>query len=151
MTRYFENLSVGQIFHGGPISVDASAIKEFAAKFDPQPFHLDEAAADRSFFHGLVASGWQTACLTMRMMTEALGVSGHFIGVEIDQMRWPLAVHAGDRLHVTVEIAEVRPLRSRVDYGLVKLKVATLNQENQPVQQTRATTLIGRRNEESTE
>lgn len=149
MTRYFEDLSVGQTFHGDPVSVDASAIKEFAAKFDPQPFHLDEAAADRGFFHGLVASGWHTACLTMRMMTETLGVSGRFIGVEVDEMCWPHAVRPGDVLRVTVEIAEARPLRSRHDYGLVKLKVVTLNQADQPVQHMRVTTLIGRRNEKS--
>ena len=145
MTRYFEDFSVGQICRGGPIAVDADDIKKFAAAFDPQPFHLDEAAASQSFFKGLAASGWQTASLTMRMMVESLGVAGHFIGVEIEDMRWPLAVRPGDRLRVEAEIAEVRALRTRQDYGLVKLKVTTLNQADQPVQQMHATTLIGRR------
>lgn len=136
---------MGQIFRGGPVAVDATGIKEFAAIFDPQPFHLDETAATQTFFKGLAASGWQTAGLTMRMMVEALGVAGRFIGIEVDQMRWPLAVRPGDLLRVEVEIAEMRPLRSRPDYGLVKLKITTLNQADQPVQHMRTTTLIGRR------
>ncbi len=145
MTRYFEDFSAEQIFHGGPIVIDAEGIKEFAATFDPQPFHLDESTATQTFFKGLAASGWQTAALTMRMMMEALDVAGHFIGIEIEEMRWPLAVRPGDILRVEVEIAATRPLRSRPDYGLVKLKVATLNQGDQSVQQMLTTTLIGRR------
>lgn len=142
---YFEDFSVGEIRRGGPLAVDAADIKAFAAMYDPQPFHLDEAAAAQSFFRGLAASGWQTAGLTMRMMVDALGVAGRFIGVEVDEMRWPLAVRPGDVLRVEAEITEMRPLRSRPDYGLVKLKVTTLNQSNQPVQHMRTTTLIGRR------
>jgi acyl dehydratase len=149
MTRYFEDFTVGQTFHGGPVVVDAKTIKEFASMYDPQPFHLDEAAAAQTFFQGLAASGWHTAGLTMRMMTEALGVAGHFIGVEVDQLRWPLAVRPGDVLRVEVEIAEMRPLRSRPEYGLVKINIVTLNQADQPVQHMQNTTLIGRRSENS--
>ncbi len=145
ITCHFEDFSAGQIFRGESIAVSADDIKRFAAAFDPQPFHLDEAAASQTFFKGLAASGWHTAGLTMRMMVEALGVAGHFIGVEIEEMRWPLAVRPGDTLRVEVEIAEVRALRSHPDYGLVKLNVTTLNQADQPVQQMRATTLVGRR------
>ncbi|MGC1783965.1 MAG: MaoC family dehydratase [Acidobacteriaceae bacterium] len=147
MTRYFEDFTVGQILHGGPVVVEAKAIKEFAAMFDPQPFHLDEAAAAQSLFQGLAASGWQTASLTMRMMTEGLGVAGHFIGIEVDGLRWPLAVRPGDVLRAEVEIAEMRPLRSRPEYGLVKLNIVTLNQADQPVQHMHTTTLIGRRSQ----
>lgn len=147
MTRYFEDLTVGQILHGGPVVVDAKTIIEFASMFDPQPFHLDETAAAQTFFQGLAASGWQTASVTMRMMTEALGVAGHFIGVEVDRLRWPLAVRPGDILRVEVEIAEMRPLRSRPEYGLVKLNVVTLNQADKPVQHMHTTTLIGRRSQ----
>ncbi|MGA7525476.1 MAG: MaoC family dehydratase [Acidobacteriaceae bacterium] len=143
--RYFEDFSVGEVHRGGPLVVDADMIRAFAAQYDPQPFHLDEAAAALSFFHGLAASGWQTAGLTMRMMVDALGVAGRFIGLEVDEMRWPLAVRPGDVLRVEIEIVEMRPLRSRQDYGLVKLKVTTLNQLDQPLQHVRTTTLIGRR------
>lgn len=136
---------MGEVHRGGPIAVDAAEIKAFAALYDPQPFHLDEAEAASGFFHGLVASGWQTASLTMRMMVEALGVAGRFIGLEVEEMRWPMAVRPGDVLRVEIEIVEVRPLRTRSDYGLVKLKVTTLNQTEQPVQHARTTTLIGRR------
>lgn len=145
MDRYFEDFSVGQIIHGGPVEVSADDIKKFAAAFDPQPFHLQEAAAAESFFHGLAASGWQTASFTMRMMVEALGVAGRFIGIEVDQMRWPLPVRPGDSLRVEVEIAHMRPLRSRPQYGLVKLSATTFNQAQQAVQHMRTTTLIGRR------
>lgn len=145
VNRYFEDFSVGQTCRGGPVFIDAGDIKAFAAKFDPQPFHLDELAAAQGFFKGLAASGWQTAALTMRMMVQALGAGGHFIGVEVDDLRWPLAVRPGDTLRVEVEIAEMRSLRSRPDYGLVKLIVTTTNQAEQPVQHMRATTLIGRR------
>lgn len=143
--RHFEDFSLGEVHRGGPVVVDAVGIRGFAVQFDPQPFHLDETAAASCFFHGLVASGWQTASLTMRMMVDALGVAGRFIGVEVEQMRWPLAVRPGGVLRVEIEIIEMRLLRSRPDYGLVKLKVTTLNQRNQPVQYARTTTLIGRR------
>ena len=143
--RYFEDFSVGEVHRGGPIVVDAAGIKAFAALYDPQPFHLDEAGAAPGFFHGLAASGWQTASLTMRMMVDALGVAGRFIGLEVEEMRWPMAVRPGDVLRVEIEIVEVRPLRTRPDFGLVKLKVTTLNQVEQPVQHARTTTLIGRR------
>ena len=143
--RHFEDFSLGEVHRGGPVVVDAAGIRAFAVQFDPQPFHLDETAAASGFFHGLVASGWQTASLTMRMMVDALGVAGRFIGVEVEQMSWPLAVRPGDVLRVEIEIIEMRSLRSRPDYGLVKLKVTTLNQRNQPVQYARTTTLIGRR------
>lgn len=146
MDHYFEDFSVGQIFHGGPVAVAAADIKKFAAAFDPQPFHLDEAAAANSFFHGLAASGWQTAGLTMRMMVESLGVAGRFIGMQVDEIRWPLAVRPGDSLRVEIEIAHTRPLRSRPEWGLVKLSATTTNQAQQPVQHMHSTTLIGRRN-----
>jgi acyl dehydratase len=148
VNRYFEDFSVGQTCRGGPVPVAASDIKAFAAKFDPQPFHLNELAAAHGFFKGLAASGWHTAALTMRMMVQALGVGGHFIGVEVDDIRWPLAVRPGDTLRVEIEIAEMRSLRSRPDYGLVKLRVTTTNQAAQPVQHMRATTLIGRRDDQ---
>ncbi len=143
--RYFEDFSVGEVHRGGPVAIDAAAIKAFAAQYDPQPFHLDETAAALSLFHGLVASGWQTASLTMRMMVDALGVAGRFIGLEVEEMCWPLAVRPGDVLRVEIEIVELRPLRSRSDYGLAKLKVTTLNQLDQPVQHARSTTMIARR------
>jgi acyl dehydratase len=79
--RYLEDFAVGQIFGSGRLSVDADQIKAFAAEFDPQPFHLDEKAANDTFFHGLAASGWHTAALTMRLLVEGdLKLAGGIVG-----------------------------------------------------------------------
>lgn len=89
---YLEDLHVGQRFAAGPVSVSAAEIKSFAAAFDPQPFHLDEAAAETTLFHGLAASGWHTAALTMRMLTSGgLPVATGVIGVG-GELAWPRPV-----------------------------------------------------------
>lgn len=143
--NHFEDFHLGEIRHGGPVLIEAAEIQTFAARYDPQSFHLEEAAAAGSFFHGLVASGWHTASLTMRMTVEALGVAGNFIGLKVSGLRWPLPVRPGDQLRADIEITALRPLRSRPAYGLVELQVSTLNQLLQPVQHMHTATLIGRR------
>jgi acyl dehydratase len=134
---YFEDLWSGQMIHtgGNPVSVDAEAIKTFARQFDQQPFHLDEAKAANTFFRGLVASGWHTTALTMKLMVDGgVPLAGGIIGAGVDELRWPQPVKPGDRLHVMSEVLEIRPLRSRPDQGLAKVRVTTLNQNNEPVQ-----------------
>jgi acyl dehydratase len=132
---YFEDFAVGQIYRTGTLTVDAEAIKAFAASFDPQPFHLDEAAAAKSFFQGLAASGWHTAALTMRLLvTEGAPIAGGIIGAGMDELRWARPVRPGDRLHLESEVLEVRPSRSRPEQGLVKMRTTTFNQNNEPVQ-----------------
>ena len=134
---YFEDLRSGQMIHAGgnPVSVDADAIKTFARQFDQQPFHLDEAEAANTFFRGLVASGWHTTAITMKLMVDGgVPLAGGIIGAGVDELRWPRPVKPGDRLHVESEVLEVRPLRSRPDQGLAKVRVTTLNQNNEPVQ-----------------
>src|SRR5476649_182251 len=89
---YLEDLQPGQKlrFGGNPASVDADAVKAFARQYDPQPFHLDEASADKTFFHELVASGWHTTAMTMRLMVDgALPIAGGIIGAGVDDLRWP--------------------------------------------------------------
>lgn len=133
--RYLEDFAVGQTFNSGRLRVEKEAIKAFAAQFDPQPFHLDEDAARRSIFGGLVASGWHTAALTMRLLVESeFKPAGGLIGAGIDQCRWPRPVRPGDELRVESEILEVRPSRSRPEQGLVKVKTTTMNQNGEPVQ-----------------
>ena len=134
--RYLEDYAAGQKFTGSDrLRVDAQRIKDFAAEFDPQPFHLDDAAAKASFFRGLAASGWHTAAMTMRLLVASeLKPAGGIVGAGFDEFRWPLPVRPGDELRVEVDVLEVRPSRSRPDIGLVKIRTTTLNQNGEAVQ-----------------
>ena len=134
--HYLEDFEVGQKFAGaGQVRVDEARIKSFAAEFDPQPFHLDDQAAARSFFRGLAASGWHTAAMTMRLLVEgALEPAGGIIGAGFEELRWPRPVRPGDELRVESEVLEVRASKSRPDQGMIKVKTTTLNQDNEPVQ-----------------
>ena len=133
--RYLEDYVVGQKFGSGRIRVDKDRIKAFAAEFDPQPFHLDEALASDTIFRGLAASGWHTAAMTMRLLVEGeLKPAGGIVGAGFDEFRWPRPVRPGDELHLECEILEVRPSKSRTDQGLIKVRTTTLNQNNEPVQ-----------------
>ncbi len=97
------------MFGSGTHSVASEDIKRFAAEFDPQPFHLDEADAARSFFAGLAASGWHTAAMTMRLIVDSLPIAGGVIGARIDELRWPKPVRPGDILRLESEVLELRP------------------------------------------
>jgi len=133
--RYLEDFVVGQTFTSGRAQVTQQEIQAFAAEFDPQPFHLDEAAAKESFFRGLAASGWHTAAITMRLLVDSdLKPAGGVIGAGFDEFRWPRPVRPGDELHIECEVLEVRPSRSLPDSGFIKLRTTTLNQDNEPVQ-----------------
>ncbi|HTB10819.1 MAG TPA: MaoC family dehydratase [Bryobacteraceae bacterium] len=131
---YLDDMQVGQKFTSGTYEMTEERIKKFAAEFDPQPFHLDEAAAKASVFQGLAASGWHTAAATMRLNIDgglpfAAGAIG--LGGEIE---WPRPTRPGDILHVESEIVELIPSRSKPNQGIVRLRMATLNQKNEPVQ-----------------
>ena len=134
--RYLEDFAPGQIYGGSSRArVEPERIKSFAAEFDPQTFHLDEDAARASLFQGLAASGWHTAALTMRLLVASdLKPAGGIVGAGFDELRWPLPVRPGDELRVESEILEVRPLKSRADRGIVKVKTTTLNQRGEAVQ-----------------
>lgn len=131
---YLEDFAPGQIYRSGAVTVDAASIKRYATEYDPQPFHLDEAAADGSFFRGLAASGWHTAALTMRLLVDGeLKPAGGIIGAGLDEFRWPRPVRPGDTLRAECEVLEVRPSKSRPDQGLIKVRVTTLNQNGEAV------------------
>jgi acyl dehydratase len=133
--RYWDDFTAGQKFSSHTASVTAEDIKKFASQFDPQPFHTDEKAAATSFFGGLVASGWHTAALTMRLLVQSeLRVVGGLIGAGLEEVRWPRPVRPGDTLHLVLEVLEVRLLKSRPQNGLVRVQVQTFNQDNQVVQ-----------------
>jgi acyl dehydratase len=143
---YLEDLSVGQTFHSGSVTIDVERIKAFAADFDPQPFHLDEAAAGRSLFGRLVASGWHTAVLSMRLMVESdFKIAGGLIGIGVEAIRWPRPVYPGDVLRVESEIVEARPSQSNPDRGIVRIRNTTLNQDNLPVMIQTASLVVPRR------
>jgi acyl dehydratase len=132
---YLEDFAAGQKYVSGTLRVDASAIKAFATQFDPQPFHLDDQAADASFFRGLAASGWHTAALTMRLLVESgFRPAGGIIGTRADELKWPRPVRPGDELHVEAEVLEVRSSSTRPGQGYVKCRTTTLNQNGEPVQ-----------------
>ncbi len=144
--HYLEDFSVGQTFRSGSVTVSAAEIKAFAAQFDPQPFHLDEPAAEATFFGGLVASGWHTAALTMKLIVESeLKIAGGTIGAGADELKWPRPVRPGDALHAVSEVLEVRPSKARPDQGIVKMRTQTLNQDDQPVMIFIANLLVPRR------
>jgi acyl dehydratase len=133
--KFLEDLAAGQTYRSGKLRVDAEAIKSFASEFDPQPFHLDDAAARDSIFRGLAASGWHTAAMTMRLIVDGeFKPAGGIVGAGCEELRWPLPVRAGDELHVETEVLELRASRSRPDQGVVKVKNTTFNQGNEPVQ-----------------
>ena len=112
----------------------AEAIKAFAAEFDPQPFHTGEATAEASFFGGLVASGWHTAAITMRLLVDgALPLAGGAIGAG-GEIGWPQATRPGDLLTAESTIEAITPSRSRPDRGMLTVRTETRNQRGEVVQ-----------------
>jgi acyl dehydratase len=144
--RYLEDYAIGQIYRSAARRLDAQRIKSFAAEFDPQPAHLDEAAAKATMFHGLAASGWHTAALTMRLMLDSdLKPAGGIVGAGFDEFRWALPVRPGDELRVEIEVLEVRPSKSKPDQGLIRMRTTTLNQKGEMVQVFVGTLVVPRR------
>lgn len=143
---YLEDFAAGQTFGSGRLRVDKQRITSFAAEFDPQPFHLDEAAARNSVFQGLAASGWHTAALTMRLLVESeFKPAGGIIGGGFDEFRWPRPVRPGDELHLKIEVLEARPSKSRPDQGLIKVRTTTLNHNDEAVQVNVGNLIVPRR------
>jgi len=142
---YLDDLSPGQRFTSASLAIDAEAIKAFARQFDPQPFHLDEEAAAASLFGGLAASGWHTAALTMRPLTDGgAPIAGGVIGAG-GEIAWPRPTRPGDVLTVFSEVIEVKPSKSRPDRGMVTLRSETRNQRGEAVQVLTARLVVPRR------
>ena len=148
--HYFEDFAVGQKYAGASrLRVERARITSFAAEFDPQPFHLDDAAARASVFAGLAASGWHTAAMTMRLLVESdLKPAGGIVGAGFDEFRWPRPVRPGDELRVESEILEVRPSKSRPDQGWVKVRTTTYNQNGEAVQVNVGNLVVPRRDKQ---
>jgi acyl dehydratase len=142
---YLDDLSIGQRFVSASHQMDESQIKAFAAQFDPQPFHLDDEAAKGTLFGGLVASGWHTAAITMKLLVEGgAPMAGGVIGAG-GELTWPRPTRPGDMLHVESEIVDIAPSRSRPDRGIVTVRSETRNQRGEAVQIMTAKLVVQRR------
>src|SRR6516165_11745534 len=142
---YLEDLRVGQRFVSRSHTIDKEQIKEFAAQFDPQTFHLDEAAAKTTLFGGLAASGWHTAAITMRLLVDSgPPMAGGIIGSG-GELTWPRPTRPGDTLTVFSEVEEVTPSRLRPDRGMVRVRSETKNQNGEVVQVLIAKLVVSKR------
>ena len=145
--KYFEDMAVGDKRRWGAYRVTREEVLEFAGKYDPQPFHLDDEAAARTHFGRLAASGWHTCAMTMAMLVEGgredphagLGSPG------VDELRWLKPVYPGDTLSVETEIVELRPSQSKPDLGSFKSNVTVYNQDEVPVMRMTSIVLVRRR------
>jgi len=143
--HYFDDLKMGDRFQSEPLNVTEKQLIEFAHKFDPQMFHLSRKRAERTIFKGLVASGWHTAAITMRLFVQTLNFAEGAIGLGVDELRWPNVVRPGDVLRVETEIVDARPSRSRPGFGIIRLRNITTNQRGQIVQTMLASAMVPRR------
>ncbi|MFP5399979.1 MAG: MaoC family dehydratase, partial [Gammaproteobacteria bacterium] len=128
--RYrWEDFPVGSVREFGAATLTREAVIAFARDFDPQPFHLDDAAAEASLFGRLSASGWHTCALAMRMMCDAYLLESSSLGSPgVDHLRWLKPVFPGDTLRMRMEVLEARPMNSRPDVGLLRTRWEVINQ-----------------------
>ena len=143
--RYFDDVKVGDRFKSEPMRVTEKKLVEFAQKFDPQMFHLSRKGAERTIFKGLIASGWHTAALTMRLFVQTLNFAEGAIGLGVDELRWPNAVRPGDLLTVETHIIKMRLSKSRPGQGIIRLHNLTTNQRGEVVQTMLASAMVPRR------
>lgn len=145
MTLHFEDFAVGDVAHYGAYAVTAGEIMEFAALYDPQPFHLDASAAAKLMLGGLSASGWHSAAMLMRMNCDAfLNASASWGGASIEAVRWLQPVRPGDVLSVRRVTRAARASASRPEIGIVDFAFAVLNQHGQTVMTQDNAMMIGR-------
>lgn len=149
MIRYFEDFAVGSVEHCGTHVVLRADVLDFASKYDPQSYHLDDEAAANSLFGRLSASGWHTAAMTMRNMVDHWKATGatesSLCGVGTDEMRWLKPVYPDDVLRFESEVLEKKELRSKPDTGLVKAHWRVFNQEDEPVYTVKVLAMFRRR------
>ena len=142
---YLDDLHAGQRFTSGTYLMEEARIKEFAAEFDPQPFHLDETAAEASVFKGLAASGWHTAAVAMRLLvTGGLPFANGVVGLG-GEIAWPRPTRPGDILRVESEIIEIAPSRSKPHQGIVTVRSTMYNQNREAVYLLTAKLLLSKR------
>ena len=131
---YLEDVTIGQRFVSDRYVITEEAMIAFAREFDPQPFHLDHAAADASVFAGLASSGWHTAAIAMRLlMSGPMQFVGGAVGLGVDELRWPTAVRPNDSIQLETEILDTRPSRSKPGFGIVRIRNVATNQHGSVV------------------
>jgi acyl dehydratase len=144
--RYFEDFTPGQVIELGSRTISKEGVLAFAREFDPQPFHVDEEAAKRSIYGGLLASGWHTAALLMRLLYDGLLKDAASLGSPgVDELRWLRPVRPGDTLSARLTILESIPSRSKPDRGLIRSLTELRNQHGEVVLTVRGLSLLGRR------
>ena len=146
--RWFEDYEPGSIYEFGSIRVTEEEVLEFGRRFDPQVFHTDPAAAAETEYGGLIASGWHTAALMMRLYSDHyLPKPSTLVSPGVDELRWLLPVRPGDVLSLRVTVLEARPSRTKPDRGIVRSAVEVLNQRGEAVMTVTATNFFLRRHE----
>jgi acyl dehydratase len=144
--RYFEDFQVGEVVELGRKRLTAEEIVSFAREFDPQPFHVDEDAAARSPYGGLIASGWHTAAVFMRLFVEGVLVESASLGSPgVEELRWLHPVRPGDELTGVVRVVDVRPSERNPRRGTVTTESEVLNQHGDVVMRMRARGFFARR------
>ena len=141
--RFFEDFSPGEVTEFGDYLITEEEILEYARRYDPQPFHVDREAAAESMFGGLIASGWMTGSIMMRLLVE------HFISPisgmgspGVDEVRWPKPVRAGDRLRVRITTIEAKRSQSKPDRGIIQVQQEMINQHGDTVMSLRGTSFL---------
>ncbi len=133
MIEWFDDLKLGMRFTSGEATITKDDILRFAAEFDPQPFHLDEVAAENTAFKGLAASGWHTAAVAMRLAIQVRPFGPHpLLGAGVDDLRWFKPVRPGDTLRVEGEVVELVPSRTKPQ-GIARIKWTAYNQHGEAV------------------
>ncbi len=145
-TRFLEDFVVGAVFEAGSVTVSEAEIVEFGRRYDPQRFHVDAEAARASPYGGLIASGWQTIAVTMRLLVDQIfGDSAGMGSPGVDEIRWPRPVRPGDTLTARLTVLEARPSRSKPDRGILRFRVEVTNQDGEHVLSLTGVGIIGRR------
>ncbi|MEO1920681.1 MAG: MaoC family dehydratase [Sphingomonadaceae bacterium] len=142
---YYEDLEVGMTSSSGAYEVTAEEVRDFASKYDPQPFHLSQEAAAKTHFGRISASGWHTCAMTMRMLVDSMNeVPRAGMGSPgIDELRWKHPVYPGDTLRIETELLSKRRSRSKPELGLFKTRVRTFNQDDVMVLEMTSNGMIG--------
>lgn len=143
--RWFDDIALGMRFKSADKLVTREDIKRFALEFDPQPYHLDEAAAERTPLKGLAASGWHTAAIAMRLAVEVRPFGSHpLFGLGVDDLRWLAPVRPGDVIHIEGEVVELTPSKTKPQ-GIVRIKWTAFNQNGEPVYTFNPIAIVPRR------
>ncbi len=144
-TRYFDDIEVGEVLKSGPYAMSRAEIVEFAGRYDPRPFHLDEAAGGRSVFGGLVASGIHTIAVWNRLRLDAEGGLEMLAGLGFDELRYAVPVRPGDRLSLTATCIEKEASSTKPDRGVMRFHQSLRNQDGEEVMTLVVTLLVARR------